>query len=179
MSKTSELESVDLVFENCNSVTLTQDDNVKTVLRVDCEDYYGDLFALDGRDEKFLYNHFFTNQHSSYARIEFNKSALNKETRMGEPCGSYIKDKEITHIDLRLNGGNSYYISVPYLPISDKYGLYNLYQKETIDRDTMILTFTKNNLLGNLPNAFLWLIRFVRRLIKYRIAMKKAGNADG
>jgi len=173
-----ELASIDLVFENCNSVSLAKEQNVKTVLRVAFEDYYGELFTLDGRNEQFRYNHFFGRKHASYARVEFDKSALNKSTEMGESCESYIRDKEITHIDFRLSDGTNYYISVPYRPINNKYGLYNLYQKETVDGDTMILTFTKNNLLGNLPNAFLWWIRFVRRLIKYRIAMKKAGNAD-
>ena len=174
-----ELASIDLIFENCNSVSLGKEQNVKTVLRVAFEDYYGELFTLAGRNEQFRYNRFFGRKHASYARVEFDKSALNKKTEWDEPCESYIKDKEITHITLRLNDGTSHYISVPYRPINNKHGLYNLYQKETVNGDTMILTFTKNNLLGNLPNAFLWWIRFVRRLIKYRIAMKKAGNADG
>ena len=166
MTKSHEIACIDLVFENCDSIRFTKEQNVKAALRVAFEDHYAELFMLDAHNgQQYTYNQFYISQRASFGRVEFDKSALNKKTEWNEPCGSYIKDKEVTHINIMLNSGDNYYISVPYRPINNKYGLYNLYQKETVDGDTMILTFTKNNLWGNLPNAIKWQLRHIYNLI--------------
>lgn len=163
-------KSIDIVFENCDFVVLDKEQNVHASLRVVSEDYIAELYTIN----QYAYNYFSIHQRASWARIDFNKSALNKKTEFGDLFSDYIKDKDITHIDIKLNDGRNYYIAVPYLPISQKYGFYNLYQREEVYDDTLIITFSKRNLWGNLPKAVWWWIRWAGRRIKYWYDARKA-----
>ena len=154
-----------ICFENCDDVSLGIEHDVKATLSVDTENFYGEMSTLKGKgDVVYNYNYYTHSLFSTkYARIEFNNSALIVPTRMDSEqyrstLGSRFKDKDITHIDVMTEDGESHYIAVPWFSVNATLDTYNMYQKEFVENGKTVITFEKKNLWGNLPRGISWYI---------------------
>ena len=145
--------------------------DVKAYIITNSESFYAELFAL-GDTREYEYNHYHRGRHATkFAEIEFNVSALDLPTRMGcenhkSTLGSYLKYKDITHIDIIADDEKSYCISVPWRTFNRYYDVYNFYQRETVEGNTVTITFEKKNLWKNLPKG-IWM--YIRRFFIMRI----------
>lgn len=169
-----EIKSVTLCFENCDAIELTIDDCVRFNIIGVCEQYYGELFTLEHETGKYSYNHLVTMKNAKMAVVRFDKAVLNKKSANDFPVNIYIEGKDITHISVEMNDGTSYYISIPYTPMKrSPFAEYNLCQKESVDGETVEISFSKRNILGNLPGAVWQWCKWVIKYIKYQYRMGK------
>ena len=170
-----EIKSVTLIFENCDAIDLTIDDNVRFNIVGMSKRYYGELFTIEHEAGKYSYNNFYKSKDAKMAVIHFDKSALNKKSANDYPVDIYVKGKDITHIDIEMNDGNNYYISIPYIPAARRpFAQYNLCQRERVDGETIEISFAKRNIWGNLPKAGWYWCKWIAKYIKYHYAMRKA-----
>ena len=164
----SEIKSVTLIFENCDAIELTTDDNVRFNIIGISKRYYGELFTFEHKTGEYAYNNFYESTDAKMAVICFDKSVLNKKSANDYPVDIYIKDKDITHIYIEMNDGNNYYITIPYIPAARRpFAQYNLCQKEKIDGETIEISFAKRNIWGNLPKAGWYWCKWIVKYIKY------------
>jgi len=154
------VKKISICFENCDSVDLGIEHDVRTYLRGTEESFFGELW----RSENYEYRNFSRHRHAEkYASIEFDISALEVETRMsGEgyktTLGTYLRFKDITHIDIVTDDDKSYYISLPWFPVKAWIDSYNIYQSEKTVGNKMEITFKRSNLWRNLPKGIWWYI---------------------
>jgi len=165
----NEIKSVALCFENCDAVELTIDDNVQFNIIGVSERCYGELYTIEHKTGKYSYNHFVTTKDAKMVVVRFDKSTLNKKSVNDFPVNIYIEDKDITHINVEMNDGNSHYISVPYIPATRRpFAEYNLCQRERVDGETIEISFAKRNIWGNLPKAAWYWCKWIVKYIKYQ-----------
>ena len=164
------ISSISLVFENCDSIALNIEDHVTFEMRNVRKRYYGEFYVLKYKTESNPINIFLKTERAKDVIVRFKKSALSKTTAVGTPLSYYIKEKDITNINIEMADGADYYVAVPYAPtVWRPFTQYNLCQTEKNDGDMVELSFSKFNIIGNIPKAIYWWIKWLPKYIGYRI----------